>query len=409
VGFLTSSILSGIREKHYFLGFNPGFVTFRVMQVRITIGVYIPIVGLSKIHAVVDGEKQRMRYPWEMDGHSIFKRIVPTFGGAVAMLLAGVLIAIAATYSREEVFISKQEANRHGIYPSAWAKEMGFRRGDQVIAINGKDYTDFNELIGPNVVLAPETSYTVLRDGRETKILITRAPDSVIKTNPYFIALLAPFEVSVVSKGSPAEIAGIQQGDRIRKVNGTSITKFDEMSDIFKADDDGLVSLQIERRTQDSAVMIDTDVKLDYQARLGILPRELITYTPRQNSFGQAIIKGPSRAFASVALQIRAFTRLVAGSNDPRQSLSGPIGISQSLTLSFWLATAVSGIWYAFYNLLPLPKSAFWEVIPLAYEGIASRKFSYTTFSKITDLGWFVIIAFIGWVLFSDIAKIISM
>jgi len=114
-----------------------------------------------------------MKYPWEFSQHSLGKRLLATYGGALALLLAGVIISIGNYYTLVDSFISKAEVDRLGIYPSAAALEDGFMPGDRITAINGKDYQKFDDLFRPPLVLAPEVKYTVLRDGQEIQITVT--------------------------------------------------------------------------------------------------------------------------------------------------------------------------------------------------------------------------------------------
>jgi hypothetical protein len=58
--------------------------------------------------------------------------------------------------------------------------------------------------------------------------------------------------------------------------------------------------------------------------------------------------------------------------------------------VQFWTITGLYALTYAFYNLLPLPRSAFWELIALAYEGITKRKYPYKAFKTSLTFGWIV-------------------
>jgi hypothetical protein len=67
--FFCISIALNVTETEYFLGYKPGLVKFRIRNTRFHLGFYIPIVGLSPIYTLVNGEK-RMKYPWPNSEHA---------------------------------------------------------------------------------------------------------------------------------------------------------------------------------------------------------------------------------------------------------------------------------------------------------------------------------------------------
>jgi regulator of sigma E protease len=405
-----------VTETHYFLGFDPKLITFTIRGVKFSLGLYIPIIGLSKIYVVVNGEKQRMKYPWQFHDHAIAKRLVATLGGAACLFIAGILVFIGNAYFTEESMITKEEINKHGIYPSDWAKELGFQRGDKIIAVNGKDYQDFSDLVNPSLLLSSESYYTILRDSGEIKIGIKGIPDRFLKDNQFIFYLLVPFEVSEVVPNSPAEKAGIKPGDKITKVNEQPVIKYDEMSKAVMADEDGNATLEVERKGNDSVEVLTIDIIVNNEKRwknypikgwvLGIRPRELIDYSFKKNSFGQAIQKGTYAAFANLSSNIRACVKLINGMLRPRESLSGPIGVVHYSEKSFWSLTGFYSMWYACWNLLPLPLAAFWEIIPLVYEGVTRKRYPFLAFRRSVNLSWLVILGFIVWTFIRDMIKL---
>lgn len=97
---------------------------------------------VSPIYTVTN-DGQRMKYPWEFFGQSIFRRFVATPGGAIGLMVSAILIFTAQTYFLPDYIISKEEVNKHGIEPSQWARQSGFVSGDKILAVNGKDYEAF--------------------------------------------------------------------------------------------------------------------------------------------------------------------------------------------------------------------------------------------------------------------------
>lgn len=106
----------------------------------------------------MDDKKERMVYPWEFAERSLVKRLVCTLSGVLSILLTSIIISIIYMYTRDERIITKEEANKHGIYPSEEAKKYGFELGDKIQLINGKDFDNFYDVYTPNNLLSPNSS-----------------------------------------------------------------------------------------------------------------------------------------------------------------------------------------------------------------------------------------------------------
>lgn len=404
-GFFAISILSKVSERHYFLGYNPKLFSFQVRDVKFSIGIYIPIPILSRMYVVINGVKQPMRYPWLFFQHNIARRLIATLGGAFALMVAGWVICIANYYFTEESIITKEEINKYGIYPSDWAIESGFQRGDRILAVNGKNYEGYGDLMDPSLFVS-ENYYTVRRDGKELQLSIKASPHSPLKNGEWFFSLDVPFEIAKVLPGSAADSAGVKPGDRIIRVDEQPILKFTELTDAFRKDEDGRVLLVVERKSDDGLKTFTADVLLDDNNRIGVWPKELINFTLKKNSLTEAIQKGTYSAFKTVTINSKAFLKLMGGSLSSEQSLSGPVNIADVYRSNFWWITGFYAMWYAFWNLLPLPLSAFWEMIALAYEGVTKKKYPYKAFKTSQILCWILTGLFFIWIFVSDIIRL---
>jgi regulator of sigma E protease len=350
-----------------------------------------------------------MKYPWEFHEIPIIKRFVATLGGAITLFIFGISVFVAITYFQEDSIITKEEVNRLGIYPSSFAEELGFRRGDKVIAINGKDYEQYADFFKPDLMLSTETYYTVLRDGKEIRIDLRGTMEELVTDNRPYLLLDAPFEVRETFLNGPAANVGIQAGDRIRKVNGHPIVKYLDMNHEFDNDEDGIVLLEVQRTTGDSIQTQEVRVPLDANKRIGISVNELIKYTLKKNSLTESVSLGYDRALKQVSVEIRAFIKITSGKLNSQRSLSGPIGIhkAHNTNLVFWTGAGETAILFALWNVLPLPRSAFWEIFALSYEGIMRKKYERSTFNKIHALilkiGWIMLGVWLVWIVIGDV------
>lgn len=404
--YFALAITFGVNNRHYFLGFGKGLFEFKVKDVLFTVGIFVPVFGLARFYKVEDYARQRPDYPWQFSDRPLLIRALVTYGGAMSLFLTALIILVSVRFVVSEQFISREDINKHGIYPSTLAEQYGFKRGDKVLTVNGRDFQSYNELMDPDVYAAAGNTFKVVRDGEE---LIIRVPegDHDLAAGQLFLEVLVPVVVDSVLAGSAAEEIRLQKGDRIVRVNDARIDKTDDMREAFFKDVDGTVELQIQRIIKNDTATINAAAQLDERQNLGIFTRQ-INYTARKNSFFEALEKGARATLRLIAAQVRLW--LGMNNNSARKS-GGPVRISSVLGGGpnwevFWYMIANWAVVFATWNLFPFPRSAFWETIPLVYEGLTRRKFSYSLFRHSRPLGWII---FWGLILFSLVMDIIKL
>lgn len=402
VGYCGLGVLSGVSNGHYFLGYGsrPLF-HFRVRGILFSVGVFIPFFGLAKIYKVEGNLKKRADYSWEFFDKPLLARLVVTYSGVLSLLLVGIFSFIFTTYTRSDTFISKEEVDKYGIYPSPLAEHHGFQKGDRILTINGKVYQRFDDLLEPENY--HESTFTILRNGEEISLEFKKVDFKKLR-NRMFIEIWAPFEIDSVLADSPAEKINLVRGDRIVGVNGQEIIKLSEMTKAFDDDNDREVTLEIQHLNDSTS--FTKKVTLNEQNRLGVLSNELIQFTEREYSLAEAIVIGTQRAFINIIYEARAIIGITAG-----KVKGGPIRISQAFGNTnvwqyFWQFTGTWAMWLVLWNFLPYPKSSLWEGIALVYERITRKKYPLSFFKTSLKVAWIIIGAQFLVSLFIDLAKL---
>lgn len=207
---LCWALVWGIYEDHYFFGFNPRLLRFKVFKTTISLGVYVPLPLLARVYRVENGEKSKPRSSWEFFQFPLLILFFSAFGGVVALLLIGILINIGVRYYKVDTYISADEMNKYGVCPSNLGVELGFRAGDKIIKINGSSVTRFDELFSADLYLADTTVITVLRE-TEQDIRFTRKQieESNRRSEPLIESILYPVKVGEIVPGLGAEKRGL--------------------------------------------------------------------------------------------------------------------------------------------------------------------------------------------------------
>lgn len=404
--YFTLAIIFRVNNRHYFLGFGNSLFEFKTKGVLFTVGIFIPVFGLARFYKVEEYARKRPDYPWQFSHRPLFTRVVVTYGGVVSLFLSALIILIGVRFFVSDTFISRDEINRHGIYPSTLAEKYGFERGDKVLTVNGRDFESYNELLDPDIYTKAGTTFKVIRNGEELIIRVPEGNHDVVRGH-LFLELMTPVVIDSVLTGSPAERIRLQKGDRIASVNGVTVDKANDMREEFSKDVDGMVDLQIQRVSRGDTVTLALAVQLDERNNLGITTWEPINYTTEANSFPEAVEKGTRMTFQLVRAQISSWL----GLGNPARKSRRPISISTTLGAQpkwqvFWYFTANWAILFLVWNFCPFPRSAFWETIPLAYEGVTKNKYSYSSFRSSLTLAWFIFWAVILFNFVMDIMKL---
>ncbi|VWX36905.1 RIP metalloprotease RseP [Exiguobacterium oxidotolerans] len=163
--------------------------------------------------------------------------------------------------------------------------------------------------------------------------------------------------IGTVQKGSPADQAGLVEGDRIVSVNGDETTKWEDLRAGFQDEAGKETTVVYERDGQETTTQITPKIQQQGDQKVGIIG----VTNETEKSFGTALETGVTETWRMSTLIVGAVGDLVTGVVGVDQ-LSGPVGIvkmtdqvadSGFSMLLTW--TALLSVNLAVFNLLPLP------------------------------------------------------
>lgn len=163
--------------------------------------------------------------------------------------------------------------------------------------------------------------------------------------------------IGTVQKGSPADQAGLVEGDRIVSVNGQDTAKWTDLRAGFQDRAGKATEVKYERDGKETTTQITPKVQQQGEQKVGIIG----VTNETEKSFGTALQTGVSETWRMSTLIVGAVGDLVTGVVGVDQ-LSGPVGIvkmtdqvaaSGFSMLLTW--TALLSVNLAVFNLLPLP------------------------------------------------------
>jgi len=421
-GHLLAAKIFGMRVEQFSIGFPPKVFGFKYGETVYSIGA-IPLGGYVKIAGMVDESLDLKKLseepkPWEFRAKPAWQRLIVMLGGVFINVITGIVIFIALTYSYGESYISREEVNKHGIVAYDLGLKIGFKTGDKLIKINGEDFTKFNEVRSPDLLLEDNSYYTVERNNQLIDLPI---PSNFIEyfserdANYRFIEPKAPFAIARLVKGSGAESGGLLPGDYIISIEGEPVHYFHELQPVLSKYA-GKVALVLVSRQDDlkneNSLRLEKElmIPISEDSTMGFYPSLLLKETRLQFSLAEAIPVGTKKAFSVVWVNIKAFGKMFKGELSPTKSLRGPLGIMKTFGVNwdwfrFWTLTGLISMVLAFMNLLPIPALDGGHVMFLSYEIISGRKPADKFMEYAQKAGMVILLVLMVFILFNDIIQ----
>ncbi|SDL81148.1 regulator of sigma E protease [Catalinimonas alkaloidigena] len=415
LGHLLAAKLFGMRVEKYSIGFPPKIFGFQWGETEYSVGA-IPLGGFVKISGMIDEslDMEQMREepkPWEFRAKPAWQRLIVMMGGIIVNIITGIVIFIALIYANGDRYLPTSEV-KYGIYASELAQEIGLRTGDQIIAINGESFDQFDDVMGLDVLLGTDSYYTVRRDGRVLDIpipndLIEKLSDRSAREG--LVVAREPFTAREVPPNSEAARAGLQAGDRIVQINEQPIQFFHEyymMADSLKGQP---VNLRVLRGND----TIPMTASFSEKGQLGFIAQPEFKRDTIFYSLAEAIPLGTERAFNVVWANIKGFAKIFRGEVSPSKAISGPVGMAEIYGSSFdwtkfWGITGFISMVLAFMNFLPIPALDGGHVMFLTYEMISGRKPSDKFLENSQKVGIVLLLGLMAFAIGNDIFKLVT-
>lgn len=229
----------GVRVEVFSLGFGKKFFSFRRGDTEYCLSI-IPFGGYVKMFgddptAEVNSEDRKVSFLHKPVG----QRIAIVLAGPLMNLFFAALLFFVIAFVGEKVV----QPVVGDISRSSAAYEFGFRSGDRVLSVNGQaveDWQDVRTAIEYNnegpIVFALKGPDGIERNlNAQTKLVPNPNPISSVHQVGDIEGLSFLFRsttFAVVSSSSVAGAKGLQTGDRIVKVGGQPVERWNELTDL---------------------------------------------------------------------------------------------------------------------------------------------------------------------------------
>ncbi|MCB0794612.1 MAG: RIP metalloprotease RseP [Flavobacteriales bacterium] len=372
----------GTRVERFFLFFDPKFALWKRKIGDTVYGIgWIPLGGYVKIAGMVDESMDREQMarppePWEFRAKPAWQRLIIMVGGVTVNLVLGMLIYIGVLFVWGKEYLPAENLT-YGVQPSSLMKEMGFRDGDRILALEGERVKSIDD-VGRKILLDDARIITIEREGKELEMVLpTDISDQVLERNEKVLfAPGVPFYVDSMVPDGNAVKSELRKGDRLVGVAGQPTPYFTQFSETVGKHAGSQVMVQVIRAGRE----LEIPVEVSAAGKIGVFNRPLNAYFEFENEqfgFLASIPAGIAYGWSTLSGYVSSLKLLFSSSGVKQLGGFGAIGSLYSPTWDwqrFWEMTAFLSVALAFMNILPIPALDGGHAMFLTYEIITRRQ-----------------------------------
>ncbi len=402
---------SGIHAEVFSLGFGPVIYSridkrgTRWQIAAVPLGGYVRFKGdKDAASATSDAEALSALTPEErrhtMSGAPLWARAATVAAGPVFnFILALVVYAVMA--SMTGVVEEKPVVGALRPYPF---DGPSLQVGDEILAINGQATPDFAAYakVADATPAAPEVSYNVLRAGAKVDVM-----------GPHPLPPL----VGGVSLRSPAMDAGILPGDVILSIDGTKVSRFDEMIPLISGKGGASVDVTLWRAGEIKDFKLTPKLQDLPQADLSFETRYVIglsnglLFEPKLRALSgfEPVTAAFNQMWYGVKMTGISLYSMATGQISSC-GLSGAIGMAKmagdaakSGLETFMMMIAGLSLGIGLLNLFPIPILDGGHLVFYAFEAVTGKPPSDRFLRVVMAAGLIIVLSFMVFALSNDI------
>ena len=429
-----------MKVEKFYLFFNPGFSIFRGKKVggkfrtswfskeapaswneapdNTEYGIgWVPFGGYCKIAGMVDEsmDKEQMSQPPKADEYRsrpAWQRLLVISGGVIMNVVLALCIYIGMSYVWGEKYI----ANKDMVYGYAFSdlgKQIGFRNGDKILAIDGKEVKKYKSIYF-QLITQKNADVMVLRGGDTVQVRVDEffTPQLVSSEEPLLMPR-TPFVVDSILSGGGAQKAGMAKGDSITGVDGQDVVFFDQFTDALAQHKGETVEISLVRDSAGTKLTKTLPVEVSEDGRIEAARAmfdHFVKVTHTEYSFWQSFPAGIQRTGNEISNYWKQFKMIFNPKTKAYKSLGGPIAIGSIFPSywsfeEFWRLTGFLSIVLAIMNILPIPALDGGHIFFLLVEVITRRKPSDKVLEIAQWIGLIFIFALMAFAMGNDIYR----
>jgi regulator of sigma E protease len=433
LGHFAAAKAVGVEVQRFSIGLGPRVFGFQRGETEYVLSA-IPLGGYVKMGGMDDevmdrlegGSKEsRQPSPRDFDAKPIWARTIVISAGVIMnMLFAfGTFTFVAARWGLPELDTTRVGLVEADLLPPGTEELASVAVGARITQIGQRPVEDWGDVQDGLYDSAPGPLRLETVDPEQTVEIRIPADEADRLSLLRAVHSWVDAGVGLVNPGSPADKAGVEEGDRIVAIDGVEVATWYQFVDEIEARPGRRTELTLIRdgRQVIRAVELDTveetraDGTVVELGRVGIYPPDP-EYSYEQVTMTDALAAG-YRQTERVTLMILAFLRdLFTGGVSPRSvgsigMIAEASGQAASAGLDQFLGfMAIFSVNLAILNLLPIPVLDGGHLVFLGIEAIRGGKaLSVEQRLKWSNVGFLVVMGLMLWALSNDVLRLFGL
>lgn len=411
----------GVVVEKFALGFGPKLIGFTKGGTEYLIAA-IPLGGYVKMKGEDPTEELEDRSGSFMEAR-VHHRMAIAFAGPLFNFLFAVAIFIGVYMAG----VPSLDTTVGAVHEDMPAMAAGLQTGDRIVEVNGEKVELWEDLL-EIVHNAPGQQIKFLVDRNNQMLPFTITPIVKSITNllgdekKVGLIGITPLRniVSYIEKGSPADKAGLKEGDRLVAVDGTPIRELQDLKPtaIDKPGQELTFSLLRDGQPLDLRITPEPKMVKDEKGtelRIGVLGLNLRgNMRTDAYSLPGAVWRSIEETGNMIYLILASIHKMIFGSI-PSNSIGGPILIfqvygeqaRQGFSELVYL-TALLSINLGLINLLPIPILDGGHIFFFLIEMIKGKPVSERNRERASQVGLFMILSLMVFAFYNDIMRLMN-
>lgn len=403
LGHYAAARSVGVRVLRFSLGLGPRITGFRRGDTDYAISM-VPFGGYVKLAGTEDSQSEGKHD--EFSSKSTRAKIWILLSGPLANLVLAFFLYLIIVSA---VGISILQSTRVGhVELNSAAFNAGIEEGDEILMVGNKAVSNWNEIVEEIARQTEGASVKVRRDGDELWFMMEPLEETGITP------LIDPV-VGRVQKGSPAEKAGLKEGDRLLTAGNRKIERWEDLIEVVQASPDSVLKITWIRdgKVESATVVPKSQLGLEngQAQRIGVIGISMSVDRVKLPFF--SAVGASSETVLWVSQQILGFLgKLITGKASVKM-LGGGLFIAKMAgeTARWGLDSLLNFMAFLsinlfIINLFPIPMLDGGNVVYHLTEAIRGKPLSLRQKAITQQIGLVILIVIIAFVLLMDIMRL---
>jgi len=357
--------------------------------------------------------------PDELVSKPRWQRAIISFAGPFVNLIFPILLLTVyfvavgipyPAYQDKPVQVAAVPANS----PAAAA---GLRSGDKVVAIDGEQNPDWEQVEKVLAKLTPNSKLSMEVEDAGARRSLSIPVEQKDLEQPERLLGFAPIRAVLedVAPGLPAQRAGLKENDLIAAVDGQKIQWWGEFTERVRGSNGKPVALDVDRKGQTLHLVVTPQAATNERGetiyQIGVQVHEDTAYKrvafPEGARYAALVTVEKIRETASIV------GKLFSGRVSLKQ-LQGPVGISRAAgqaarkgPLAIISLMVLISVNLGILNLLPIPILDGGHILLLGIEGILRRDMSLAFKERFVQVGLVFLLVVFAIVMYNDVVRLL--